>query len=65
MKKEREKFAQSKTLCWTCVNAVPTEKNGCSWSMDFEPVKGWKILPPRSRVKGSCTVISCPKYKEG
>ena len=29
------------SLCWYCANAVPTDKMGCSWSMDFEPVDGW------------------------
>ena len=60
-KKRRE------TLCWTCKNAV----GGCSWSKNFEPVKGWEAIP--TKVRGnleidewldSYMVISCPKYLE-
>ena len=56
-------FERSKTICWSCRNAVPDGKNGCSWSESFTPVEGWTALPPRSRVKGSYKVVKCPKYR--
>lgn len=58
-----KRFAPSKTICWDCKNAVPDEKNGCSWSRELKPVDGWTAMPPRSGVKGSYKVIKCPKYK--
>ena len=58
----RSNFQMHKTLCWHCKNAVPEGKYGCSWSRDFKPVKGWNVLPPLSRVKGSYRVIECPLF---
>ena len=57
-------FERSKTIWWTCKNAVPKGRRGCSWSRRFVPVDGWIALPPRSRVRGSYRVIACPLYEE-
>ena len=36
------KLGMQETLCWSCAHAVPEEKKGrgCSWSLDFQPVRG-------------------------
>ena len=53
-------FRTSNTLCWSCRNAVPDRRHGCSWSECFEPVKGWEAT---KRPKGvSYTVKSCPEF---
>ena len=64
------------TLCWFCVNAVPSEEGGagCSWSRSGEPVKGWEavrrdVLIPRGARKNvlseSYRVRACPMFEEG
>ena len=53
----------SRTICWTCANAVPDGKRACPWSVDQIPVRGWKTEPPRHHDYGkSYTVIECPMY---
>lgn len=63
-------FRAKDTLCWRCGNAC----GGCSWSREFEPVKGWKAkatLLGRTRTAGgknkyvkerSYTVKHCPEF---
>lgn len=50
--------------CWTCQNAC----GGCSWSRDFEPVKGWKAKPNYLQSNGehaaTYKIIECPEYKK-
>lgn len=46
------------TLCWSCYNCY----NGCSWSRNFTPVKGWKA--EYNKTMDSYNVITCPKYIE-
>ena len=52
------------SLCWTCRNAC----GGCSWSRDFQPVKGWEAVPTYHISNGehanSFHVYKCPLYKE-
>ena len=49
--------------CWTCQNAC----GGCSWSKDFQPVKGWQaektFLPSNGEFAESYRIIECPQYK--
>lgn len=63
-------MAQDKpTLCWKCEKAC----GGCSWSADFDPVKGWTAK--RTIIKGdtnenchrdieSYIVFKCPLFKD-
>lgn len=46
---EAVKCSAATTLCWYCKHAVPKSDKltgeqitGCSWSMDRQPVAGWK-----------------------
>lgn len=50
--------ARGKTICWTCQNAVPDAKHGCSWSERFEPVKYWRA----DVTDNGFRVRSCPEY---
>lgn len=62
------------SLCWTCQNAVPNKENGCSWSINFKPVKGWDAIRQDVMHNGgkerwtrpleSYKVRKCPCYKE-
>lgn len=45
-------------LCWSCMNAC----GGCSWSLDFIPVKGWKALKSSHE---SYRILDCPKFIRG
>ena len=51
------------TRCWTCKNAC----GGCSWSRDFEPVKGWEaektFHPTNGEFVESYYIKSCPEYE--
>lgn len=52
------------TLFWSCAKACKK----CSWSRNFEPVKGWEAEPttlqqPPYRVVQSYRVIKCPEYE--
>lgn len=63
----KEDYTKSSyTKCWTCKNAC---NGGCSWSMDFIPVNGWKaektFIPSNGEFAESYHVISCPEYKRG
>ena len=65
------------SLCWFCVNAVPSPQMGagCSWSSRRHiPVPGWKaerrdkFLGYQSKGRQlveSYLVIECPEFKEG
>lgn len=50
----------SDTLCWDCKKALC----GCSWSMFFEPVEGWKARKtPKTKSKpSSYKVYKCPEF---
>lgn len=54
------------TLCWWCVNSVPTEEHGCSWSREFVPIDGWRATKEIRKydVKEieTYTVHWCPQY---
>lgn len=67
----RDKRAPSKTICWDCRNAVPDDKYGCSWSMDFIPVEGWKAeqttimgysYGKKKKYNTSYSVKKCPLF---
>ena len=54
------------SLCWCCRNAY----DGCAWSRDGEPVKGWRAvkhdLPPQTKGGGpvaSFVVRQCPYFQ--
>lgn len=66
------------TLCFDCVNAVPTPDGtrGCEWSRCFRPVPGWEAkrndvriqsgnTNPPVRMVESYRVRKCPKFTEG
>ena len=66
------------TICWYCKHAVPKwdkltgeQITGCSWSIDRQPVDGWKTHQHRiyKAQKGgmihSYTVVECPEFEEG
>lgn len=61
------------SICWDCKNSVPNEKYGCSWSRNFEPVKGWNAIETsmvindysknvKTKTIKSYCVCSCPKF---
>lgn len=58
------------TLCWHCKNAVPTGTSGCSWSRDFQPVKGWVADAHNLKTQSSgrhlntYCVIYCPQFQK-
>lgn len=68
-------FGRPASLCWRCVNAVPSDDGlrGCSWSRRFVPVEGWHaerndLKTVRLGVVTVCEsyfVHGCPKFKEG
>lgn len=78
--KETKPNKAQTTICWDCINAVPSKEkcNGCSWSIEFKPVKGWKAIPTKvahcaSHYKAnnqtqeidSFIVQKCPMFAEG
>lgn len=75
---ETVKCSAATTLCWYCKHAVPKRDKltgeqitGCSWSIDRQPVVGWKTHRHRmyELQKGgmihSYTVTECPEFEEG
>ena len=55
------------TLCWVCKHAVPNPQRGtgCSWSIDFKPVPGWKAKKVVvDRIGGSFLVEECPRFED-
>lgn len=64
-KKPRKPGPQdSGQLCWSCINAT---NNGCSWSKNFKPVKGWTATPTiltvtTGRTTESFSITKCPQY---
>lgn len=61
----RKNGKRSGTLCWDCGNAY----GGCSWSINFTPVKGWDAQYVQRVYKGrdvyvmdSYEVRSCPEF---
>ena len=74
---EAIKCSDATTLCWYCKHAVPKwdkltgeQITGCSWSIDRQPVVGWKTHQHRiyKVQKGgtlhSYTVTECPRFAE-
>lgn len=61
-KRDPETYYRKETKCWTCQNCY----GGCSWSREFEPVKGWKAIetniPANGEMAASYKVIECPEY---
>ena len=54
---------RQQTLCWDCKNAL----GFCSWSQNFEPVKGWKAIPTKKMIRDNLAtntfiVTECPKF---
>lgn len=69
--KVKRKQIEPITKCWSCRNAVPSiyKEQGCSWSRDFIPVKGWTAKKTIINIHGSIRrenesyfVRSCPEY---
>lgn len=71
---------KNNSLCWTCKHAVPTlvidprtgERNytqGCSWSINARPVKGWiadrSTMKVNNRECDTYYVHSCPEFERG
>lgn len=62
-------------LCWSCKNAVPKivggkYVHGCSWSVQLEPVEGWKSTHSIKNKNSNCRVETwhvneCPLYCSG
>ena len=46
------------TLCWDCANY----DDGCSWSRDFTPVKGWNAYKTKGNCYDSYCVVECPEF---
>lgn len=65
--------SRKQSLCWSCRHAVPNPRkgNGCEWSIDFRPVRGWKAtkkeyrVPKCNELMVSYRVHACPKFLEG
>lgn len=55
------------SLCCDCKNIVPNpvKKTGCSWSINFVPVKGWEAIKTKKGTYESYKVLQCPRYVEG
>ena len=61
------------TLCWDCLNAVPSTENGCEWSKGYRPVEGWEAILTKyetttvwdtaPRFVESYCVVRCPKFE--
>lgn len=67
MSNKAETHKEIDTLCWKCRNAVPTQKNGCTWSIAGKPVEGWTAIRSVEREESikrdACyTVINCPMF---
>lgn len=62
-RKRRSKYLANQAICWTCRHAVPTEQDGCSWSLDGIPVEGWTATPSKY-IKGSYHILFCPQYRK-
>lgn len=62
MTKEREGKYLSKSLCWSCRHAVPTEDLGCPWSINEREINGWVAQPSKIHSKGY-QVMFCPLYE--
>ena len=68
-----KKKSDRQSLCWQCKHAVPNPRkgNGCEWSIDFRPVRGWEATKKEYRVPKcnelmiSYNVHACPKFVEG
>lgn len=60
------------TLCTYCQNAVPSprKRKGCSWSVDFAPVDGWKAISVTRHLSyknepfETYCVVKCPLFDE-
>ena len=55
-------------MCWDCAK----QTGGCSWSKNFEAVKGLKAIPTKLKVEhtrkrgdeiGSYDVYECPEFE--
>ena len=55
-------FETKNTLCWSCRNAVPDEKHGCSWNERLEPVPGWKTKKGGNKEYITECVLECPEF---
>ena len=63
------------SLCWYCANAVPSRdgERGCSWSVEGNPVPGWKASKRKIRARSwhgvkvidTFFVRKCPMFREG
>ena len=68
------KYMQSMTICWDCENAVPSADGGkgCPWSVNGQPVEGWKakrqdvlvVVCGRRRKIESYMVKKFPMFKK-
>lgn len=75
MKRKKIRRDKSLTLCWYCANAVPSRdgERGCPWSVQGNPVPGWKADRKIIKCKNKKTVKmtetffvrKCPMYSEG
>ena len=66
----RREPKRSRSLCWSCVNAIPSGTTGCSWSESFQPVSGWNaerndLYVGQTNEQESYIVQSCPEFVEG
>lgn len=68
--KKPQRRIESMQICCFCKKAC----GGCSWSRNFEPVKGWEARPTiinhgfangKKRECHSYKIISCPEYEKG
>ena len=57
-----KKTVKRPTLCWKCLNAVPTATSGCSWSRDLVPVPGSVAEKHQQKSNGSIYEAYCVDY---
>lgn len=58
--REAEMKYAAKSLCWRCKRAT----GFCSWSREFEPVKGWTAEKTITGTMESYEVKQCPLFEK-
>lgn len=57
--RKNQKGTKIDSICFDCRNGAC----GCSWSMWFQPVKGWEAIPHlRDNGYMTYTVLKCPQF---
>lgn len=57
--RKNQKGTKIDSICFDCKNGAC----GCTWSMWFQPVKGWEAIPHlRDTGEMTYTVLKCPQF---